>query len=107
MGEFSVALAAASKGKRCVQGVKICGFARVVNRARTPLRAPMGFELFISFLQYFEFHCVNSRRPHVATLLAFKSSLLMQTASFHILSVPALSKPRHELHQNNLLSGTQ
>ena len=57
MGEFSVALAAASKGKRCVQGVKICGFARVVNRARTPLRAPMGFELFISFLQYFEFHC--------------------------------------------------
>ncbi len=27
VSEFSVALAAASKGKRCVQGVKICGFA--------------------------------------------------------------------------------
>ncbi len=26
VSEFSVALAAASKGKRCVQGVKICGF---------------------------------------------------------------------------------
>ena len=25
MSEFSVALAAASEGKRCVQGVKICG----------------------------------------------------------------------------------
>ncbi len=30
----------------------------------------MGFELFISFLQYFEFHCINSRRRHFAVLLA-------------------------------------
>ena len=32
----------------------------------------MGFELFISFLQYFEFHCINCRRlrRHVAVLLA-------------------------------------
>ncbi len=27
VSEFTVALAAASKGKRCAQGVKICGFA--------------------------------------------------------------------------------
>ena len=31
----------------------------------------MGFELFIFFLQYFEFHCINSRRRHVAVLLAY------------------------------------
>ena len=26
----------------------------------------MGFELFVSFLQYFEFHYINSRRRHIA-----------------------------------------
>ncbi len=66
MSEFCVALAAASKGKRCV--LWFC----VVNRARTTWRAPMGFELFMSFLQYFEFHCINSRRRRSASL----SSLL-------------------------------
>ncbi len=70
MSEFSVALAAASRGKRCVQGMKINLWFCVVNRARTTWRAPMGFELNISFLQYFEFHCINSRRCHFAVLFA-------------------------------------
>ncbi len=34
VSEFSVALAAASKGKRCVQGVKICGSALYTERGR-------------------------------------------------------------------------
>ena len=34
VNEFSVALAAASKGKRCVQSVKICGFALWTERGR-------------------------------------------------------------------------
>ncbi len=42
----------------------------VVNRARTTWRAPMGFALFISFPQYFEFHCIDSRRGDVAVPLA-------------------------------------
>ena len=54
---------------------------RVVNRTRTTSKTHMGFYLFIPFVQYYEFHCINSCRRHVAVLHACLRSLMSDNAS--------------------------
>ncbi len=49
MSEFSVALAAASRSKRCVQGMKSCGFALQTERGR---RGELPWDLNYSSLFY-------------------------------------------------------
>ena len=68
MSEFSVELAATSKGKRCVQGVKICGFALQTERGRHgELPSDLNYSsLFYNILNSIS---INSRRRHFAVLL--------------------------------------
>ncbi len=40
----------------------------VVNRAETTAKTPMGFLIIHFFLYYYKFHCIHSRRRHVAVL---------------------------------------
>ncbi len=40
----------------------------VSNRARTTSKPPVGFQLFICFVNCYELHCIRSRRRHIVVL---------------------------------------
>ena len=44
-------------------------------------KPPVRFQLFICFVNYYELHCIHSRRPHVAVLNGEVESLGNTTAT--------------------------
>ncbi len=59
----------------------------------------MGFEFFISFLQYLEFHCINSRRSDVAVLLNCKGKRrfhpIAHETTFNLLTHCIITELKH------------